>query len=109
MQKIGKIFTLFFVIGGMVGYGFLNFQGNAQTNLDIRVRQPAPESDLPDFAPDQLIVKFKRGASGPAIEILKGDHGASQIRASKSGGFVTLGFPEGSHVLAKADIFSKNP
>jgi len=93
----------------MVGYGFLNFQIKAQTNLDIRVRQLSPQADVPDFAPNQLIVKFKRGASGSAIEVLKADHGAAQIRKSKSGSFVTLGLPEGSDVLDKAGIFSKNP
>ena len=81
----------------------------AQGNLELRVLEPQPASDLPLFAEGQLVVKFRSGQSEVAITALKAQHNASEIRRSATGGFVTLSFPEGIDVRAKADIFNKNP
>lgn len=93
---------------GVVSYGQIS-QGFAQGVFSPRVKQPAPESDLPAFAADQLIVKFRGSAAFLAIKQLKAEHGATQIRKSESGGFITLSLPAGSDILKKAKIFSANP
>ena len=82
---------------------------SAQNNLPLRVRQPIQREDLPAFAADQIIVKFKSNASAVAVEQLKSDHGATIARTSKFGGFVRLSLPEGSNVTEKAEIFDRNP
>jgi len=119
MIKVYKILILVLVLTAVLGFGlsaqilfhktWVNI-GTAQINLDLRVGEPTLITDVPDFAADQLIVKFKPGQSPIAVEELKAAHGAEEIRASKNGGgFVTLRLVEGSDVLAKAEVFSRNP
>ena len=80
-------------------------QGLAQNDLPLYVKQPSPKSELPAFAENQLIVKFRSNAALSAIKQFKAGHGATEIRKSKSGRFITLALPVGSDVLAKAEIF----
>ena len=81
----------------------------AQNNIPFRVKSAAPEAELPSFAANQLIVKFRSNASLFAVGQLKAQHGAIEVRKSKSGGFIRLALPIGSDVLAKAQIFTANP
>lgn len=105
MFKINKILILVLALGVVFGFEY----GIAQTSPDIRVEDAFITSDLPTFAAEQLVVKFKQGASQATIDAFKGGQGAQEIRRSTLGGFVTLRLPEGSDVLAKADVFNKNP
>ncbi len=111
MVKISKVLILALVISGIFGFvlPIQIFQGFAQNDLSLRVRQPTPKPDLPAFAADQIIVKFKPNVPPSVIEQLKAEQGAVEIRASRFGGFVTLSLPEGSNVYKKAEIFAKNP
>lgn len=111
MVKIPKILILFLIVGSVLSFGFSAqvFQGFAQNNLPLRVRQPTQKTDMPAYAADQMIVKFKSGLPPSAIEQLKAEHGAVGIRASKFDSFVTLSLPEGSNIYEKAEIFTKNP
>ena len=93
----------------LLAAGFFVLPLKAQTNAPIKVRPPTAKTELPAFAADQIIVKFESNASPVAIEQLKTEHGAAQIRASKFAGFVTLSLPEGSNVTKKAEIFDRNP
>ena len=111
MLKTLKFLLLVFVLAGMTVFVLFNptSQGLAQNNIPFRVKPPAPETELPSFAADQLIVKFRSNASLFAVGQLKATHGATETRKSKSGGFIRLALPVGSDVLAKAQIFSANP
>lgn len=112
--KITKNFrTILLLVALVVNFSLPSyfFQTQAQDLPPIKVG-PATfaQSDLPAFAEDQLVVKFKSNAAPQAIEALMQLHGAQISRRSKSGGgFIRLSLPEGTDVLAKADIFSKNP
>ena len=100
---VALLLPLFLLAGSFVLFAF------AQDSLPLRVKQPTPKADLPAYAADQIIVKFKPGVPASVAEQLKTEHGAKEIRASKFGGFVTLSLPEGSNVYEKAEIFNKNP
>jgi len=111
MIKIREILILILVIGGLLSFGLPSpiLQGLAQNNLPLKVRQPVLKTDLPIFAADQIIVKFKSNPPLSAIEQLKAGHGATKIRTSKFGGFITMGLPEGSDVYEKAEAFARSP
>ncbi|MCH8748155.1 S8 family serine peptidase, partial [Patescibacteria group bacterium] len=81
----------------------------AQNDVPLGVRPPTPREELPAFAADQLIVKFKPNIPEEAIEQLQAEHGAAEQRVSQFAGFITLSLPEGSNVTEKAEIFSRNP
>ena len=92
MIKIREILILILVIGGLLGFGLPSpiLQGLAQHNLPLKVRQPVLKTDLPAFAENQIIVKFKSNSPQSALEPLNAGHGPTELRATKFGGFHTL-------------------
>jgi len=108
MNKWWLIFAIIFLPILLFVFSF-NFSSFAQNTSEIKVRQPTAQEEFPAFAADQIIVKFKPNVPPQAIEALNSEHGASEVRRSSSGGFVTLSLPEGSNVVVKAEIFNRNP
>ncbi len=62
-----------------------------------------------NFAPGQLIVKFKKGAPGKAIDALNAKHGAKVLSASRFAGFNVLSVPNGRTVAQMVNIYKGNP
>jgi len=108
MVKISKILILFLVIGGMLAFG-LNNKGAAQPELPLFVKEPAEKIERPLYVPDEIIVKFKPGATPAQIDQLNRQHGVEAIRTSKFAGFKTLRIPEGKGALEIVEIFTRNP
>jgi len=112
MSKTLKIFVLIFILAGMVVFVLPNdiFQSSAQLELPVFVKEETPsKGPRPLFVPDEIIVKFKTGASESSIKGLEQAQGAAETYISPFAGFRVLKIPQGRSVLNMVEIFQNNP
>ncbi|MBU2598089.1 MAG: S8 family serine peptidase [Actinobacteria bacterium] len=63
----------------------------------------------PKWAPEEIIVKFKRGISEDVIRQINQRHGTSVLSISKRGQFMRLRIPSNRTVEEMVSIYSRNP
>jgi len=107
--RLLAIFLLLLFFPILLFTNFLALPSLAQNVPPIRVRQGIPENDLPAFAADQIIIKFKPNVNEQAKEALMNERGASVARVSLFGEFVRWGLPECANVTVIAEALNRNP
>ena len=103
--KIGLIVlvTLLILGGSLVS---LSYYKVIAISLPIFEGSPSAPSPEEEYVPDQIIVKFKPGTPGEAIEQLNESLGTSVIYTSPRAGFKVLQIPEGKTVAEMVAIYS---
>jgi len=88
--------------------------------VSVLAQQDSPENqifeykgpDLPEgveYAPDQIIVKFKPGVKGSEIADINSKHKTEMLSTSQHGDFKLLKIAKGKSVPEMVEIYSKNP
>lgn len=70
---------------------------------------PQPSGPTEDYVPDEIIVKFKTGTPGTAVNQLNMSLGASVLRTSPHGGFKVLKIPSGKTVAEMVGTYRQRP
>ena len=104
--KVGAIalVTLLLLGGGLV---VLYHYEVIAIGLPIFEESPSAPEPEGEYAPNQIIVKFKPGTPGEAQEQLNQSLGTSVIYTSPSAGFKVLQIPEGKTVAEMVALYSE--
>ncbi len=111
MKKIFIIILISFLGIGVFGF---NFQENSLAQEVRSLLKPVPilpgaVTPKVEYAPGEVLVKFKTGVLPEKIEALFQNFGVSKISKIKKLEIHRLGIPAGFTVLEMAEKFKKNP
>src|SRR3989344_862212 len=105
MPKISKIFALVLVIAITVGFNY----GSAQPQMSLFIKEEKPlKSPRALYVPDEIIVKFQKGADENVVKKLQDAQGALERYRTLFGNFRVLKIAEGKTAAEMAAIFKNS-
>lgn len=92
----------------LVGLSVLCFAGMS-FGQEFFVKYGEKTIDVPEWAPGEILVKFKPGVSDKVIDGINSRHGTTVISASRFAGFKRLRIPGRKTVPEMVEIYKRNP